>query len=96
MVLESLFLLPNEPQSILYVLITSSFTDMSDHVTGEGDHVTPQHHDTSSYTSSVGTALTCGFIFMLLVDQIGGAHGGHSHGAGFTEYIDSHYFISVF
>ena len=34
-------------------------------------------HDASS---SVGMALTCGFIFMLLVDQIGGAHGGHSHG----------------
>ena len=36
-------------------------------------------HDASS---SVGMALTCGFIFMLLVDQIGGAHGGHSHSHG--------------
>ena len=49
-------------------------------------------HDASS---SVGMALTCGFIFMLLVDQIGGAHGGHSHSHGpgmflfffFTEYF---------
>ena len=39
-------------------------------------------HDSHDSTSSVGTALTFGFIFMLLVDQIGGAHGSHSHGPG--------------
>ena len=50
---------------------------LTDAHTEEGDLA----HDASS---SVGMALTCGFIFMLLVDQIGGAHGGqsHSHGPG--------------
>ena len=46
--------------------------------------MTEMHQDGEEFahdaSSSVGMALTCGFIFMLLVDQIGGAHGGHSHG----------------
>ena len=43
----------------------------------EEDHGADDIHNASC---AVGMALTCGFIFMLLVDQIGGAHGGHSHG----------------
>lgn len=40
-----------------------------------------EHHEhDGSGADQIGLALTSGFVFMLLVDQIGGSHG-HSHGA---------------
>lgn len=46
--------------------------EISDH-----DHDSHHHHDMSEEHSKIGISLVTGFIFMLLVDQIGG--GGHSH-----------------
>ena len=37
------------------------------------------HHSTTDVHSLIGVTLVSGFIFMLIVDQIGGAHA-HSHG----------------
>ncbi|XP_022333770.1 zinc transporter ZIP9-A-like [Crassostrea virginica] len=42
------------------------------------------HHSTTDVHSLIGVTLVSGFIFMLIVDQIGGAHA-HSHGHTDTE-----------
>ncbi|GFN96556.1 Zinc transporter zip9-like [Plakobranchus ocellatus] len=46
------------------------------HETGHASH--SHHHDMSEEHSKIGVSLVLGFIFMLLVDQIGGSM--HSHG----------------
>ncbi|KAL5269110.1 hypothetical protein ACHWQZ_G002815 [Mnemiopsis leidyi] len=65
------------------ILISSVHQGHAHHHSGK-EGMTEMHQEGEEFahdaSSSVGMALTCGFIFMLLVDQIGGAHGGHSHG----------------
>ncbi|XP_063683339.1 zinc transporter ZIP9-like [Bolinopsis microptera] len=67
------------------ILISSAHQGHSHDLPGGEGLVESQEKEgmlTHDASSSVGMALTCGFIFMLLVDQIGGAHGGHSHTHG--------------
>ena len=47
-----------------------------------GDHEIEHHHDMSEEHSRIGISLVAGFIFMLLVDQIGGGHAHSSDDTG--------------
>lgn len=50
--------------------------------TGQEHH--EHHHSTTDVHSLIGVTLVSGFIFMLIVDQIGGAHA-HAHAPADTE-----------
>jgi len=67
--------IPIEPNMDLP--IDSDFPSSSDSDGGDGDEHEHGHNHGAHH--AVGVSLLVGFVFMLLVDQLGGAAHGHSH-----------------
>lgn len=52
-------------------------------------HAHAHGHEDSFHSATIGLSLAAGFVFMLLVDRIGGGSHGHTHGGGGD--ADMHY-----
>lgn len=61
-----------------------SHSKETDKHTATGHEHHEHHHSTTDVHSLIGVTLVSGFIFMLIVDQIGGAHA-HAHAPADTE-----------
>lgn len=61
-----------------------SHSKETDKHTATGQEHHEHHHSTTDVHSLIGVTLVSGFIFMLIVDQIGGAHA-HAHAPADTE-----------